>query len=499
MVEKKNKKDVIAEALSDIENIKNSIKAESKNTISTLLKEEVKNVLRESIEDDDDEYEVQDPASEEGGEDNGIENTDSTDEPVDGSDEVSMDDEPEGGEEPAEGEESGEGEEVSDDENADEWSEFDKFKVDDDTYDLTGEEDYDTVVKVYKLLKNDDNVVVKKDGDKITLKDNENDAEYVIDLGDEEEKPQEEESFEGGEELEQECRKMNESKAKINFKKPKTMKENKELVFEVDLGYTDNYQSKDPIQGLSNNEPSKNKTLDAGIPTGTKKPWAGNAKSQGDPYGEKTIEEEETPEFDNITNAPDSPEDDVKVDEGKDRTLPTKRHMVKSDSGNNPGKTPEDGHVTSKEGQYVGQSKGKTNEDVIKANKKMMESLIAKAEAVIAENKALKNTVKQVRESLQEALVLNVNLGKVTKLFMENTTSRAEKVDILNRFNEAKTIEQSNMLYESINRELQAKNKTITLEGKSLTADGSAINETKVYETEGLKDVKDMMRRMMNC
>lgn len=493
MVEKKNKKDVVAEALSDIENIKNSIKAESKNTISTLLKEEVKNVLRESIEDED-EYEVQDPASEEGGEDNGIENTDST-EPVDGSDEVSTDDAPESDEQPVEGEESEEGEEVSDDENADEWSQFDKFKVDDDTYDLTGEEDYDTVVKVYKLLKNDDNVVVKKDGDKITLKDAENDAEYVIDLGDEDE-----ESEEDSEELEQECRNLKESKAKSNAKKPKTMKENKELVFEVDLGYTDNYQSKDPIQGLSNNEPSKYKTLDAGVPTGTKKPWAGNAKSEGDPYGEKTVEEEAKPIDATTEEDPKNPKfdsliPDEQVEEGKDRTLPKKRHMVKSDSGNNPGKTPEVGHVTSKEGQYVGQ----TNENTLKSYKKMMESLIEKSEAVIAENKALKNTVKQVRQTLQETLLLTVNLGKVTKLFMENTTSKSEKADILNRFSEAKTIEQSNMLYESINRELQAKNKTVTLESKSLTTDGSAINETKVYETEGLKDVKDMMRRMMNC
>ena len=469
MVEKKNKKDVVAEALSDIENIKNSIKAERKNT-------------------------VQDPASEEGDEDNGIENTDST-EPVDGSDEVSTDDAPESDEQPEEGEESEEGEEVSDDENADEWSQFDKFKVDDDTYDLTGEEDYDTVVKVYKLLKNDDNVVVKKDGDKITLKDAENDAEYVIDLGDEDE-----ESEEDSEELEQECRSLKESKAKSNVKKPKTMKENKELVFEVDLGYTDNYQSKDPIQGLSNNEPSKYKTLDAGVPTGTKKPWAGNAKSEGDPYGEKTIEEEDKPIDATTEEDPKNPKfdsltPDEQVEEGKDRTLPKKRHMVKSDSGNNPGKTPEVGHVTSKEGQYVGQ----TNENTLKSYKKMMESLIEKSEAVIAENKALKNTVKQVRQTLQETLLLTVNLGKVTKLFMENTTSKSEKADILNRFSEAKTIEQSNMLYESINRELQAKNKTVTLESKSLTTDGSAINETKVYETEGLKDVKDMMKRMMNC
>ena len=82
---------------------------------------------------------------------------------------------------------------------------------------------------------------------------------------------------------------------------------------------------------------------------------------------------------------------------------------------------------------------------------------------------------------------------------MENTTSHSEKVDILNRFNEAKTIEQSNMLYETISRELKANSKNVTLESKSLTTEGSAINETKVYESEGLKEVKNMMKRMMNC
>ena len=495
MVEKKNKKDVVAEALSEMESIKNQIKAESKNTIATLLKEEVKNALRDNIdsEDDDDEYEVQDP-TQEGGEEN-FDNTDSAEQTDDNSGEVPADETPAEGEQSEEGGEVDGGENVSDDENADEWSEFDKFKVDDDTYDLTGEEDYDTVVKVYKLLKNDDNVVVKKDGDKVTLKDNENDAEYVIDLGGDDEEPAQEE---GSEELEQEC-KLKESKASKNFKKSKTMKENKEFVFEVDLGYTDNYQSKDPIQGLSNNEPSKNKTLDAGVPTGTKKPWAGDAKSQGDPYGEKTVEEEvdvtapddvkdaKNPEFDSLTKV-----DNANLEE-MDRTLPSGRKMEKSNVGNNPGKTPERKHENSSEGQI------QSNESVLAKNKALMESLIEKTEAVIAENKALKNTVAQVRASLQEALVLNVNLGKVAKLFMENTTSHDEKVDILNRFNEAKTIEQSNMLYETISRELKANSKNVTLESKSLTTEGSAINETKVYESEGLKEVKNMMKRMMNC
>ena len=101
MVEKKNKKDVVAEALSEMESIKNQIKAESKNTISTLLKEEVKNALRESIDDEEDEYEVQDP-EQEGGEQN-FDNTDSAEQTDDNSGEVPAD------ETPAEGEQSEEG------------------------------------------------------------------------------------------------------------------------------------------------------------------------------------------------------------------------------------------------------------------------------------------------------------------------------------------------------------------------------------------------------
>src|SRR5574344_37676 len=78
-----------------------------------------------------------------------------------------------------------------------------------------------------------------------------------------------------------------------NKKTRKPMKESKEVLFEVDLGYTDNSQDKDPIAGLSNNEPSKSgKSWHKGVPTGTQKPWAGETKSKGKPF-EKTVNEED--------------------------------------------------------------------------------------------------------------------------------------------------------------------------------------------------------------
>jgi len=458
-----NKKNIVAEALADVDAIKAAIKEESKNTISALLKEEMRKCLNEAIENDEDEYEIKDEKD-----------TTENDEP-----DVNEPEESEVEKTEDESEENVEDLDIVDDEeiNAeegedyDEWSGFEQYKVDDDTYDLTGEQDKDTLVKVYKLLKDEDNVIIKKDGNKISLEDKDNNAEYVIELGADDE-PKEETSFE----VEfDEPEEMNENKRR------KTMKENKEMVFEVDLGYTDNYQKEDPIAGLSANEPSKFKTLDKGIPTGTEKPWAGNAKSKANPFGEKAIEESaeeahgtQFSTIDNNATQPDEP-----IEEGGAETFQKQTKRVKS-----AGKPKQGAPVRAPHSE----------------NGKLEESIIAKTEAVLKENKELKETMSKVKAALQEALLLNVNLGKVTKLFMENTTTQNEKVDIINRFNEAKTIDQSNALYESIKRELNNNGKqTVTLEEKSLTADAKCINETKLYESEDLKEVKNFMKRMLNC
>ena len=55
-----NKKSISSQALLEMNEIKNAIKEESKNTIKAMLSEAVKNALRESIEDDDDDMEILD-------------------------------------------------------------------------------------------------------------------------------------------------------------------------------------------------------------------------------------------------------------------------------------------------------------------------------------------------------------------------------------------------------------------------------------------------------
>ena len=483
----KNKKSVAAEALMEMDSIKSALKEESKSTIQSLLQETVKDFMNKSIDDDDDDMEIQDDEKETT--DDGFEGGESGSE-SDGAEEgeENLPDEPEDDGEDAEvPAEDGNEEEPAEDGEGDAWSEFEKFKVDDDTYDLTGEKDYDKVVKVYKLLKDDENVVVKKDGDKITLKDGENDAEYVIDLGTDEddEEPvaaevdsnlnEDESNIAGIPNLTTEKRK--------NFK---TMKESKQKVFEVDLGYTDNYQKECPLDSnLSMKEPGKGKDWDKGLPKGTEKPWVGDkVKSAGDPYGKGESVNEET----GLQDITDADQQECTVEEAMNV------------GGDVQERSSSKSNIPSGREEYVPQGSRHYSKAGDYKEVKLAESILAKSEAILKENKELKATLSKVKSALQEALMVNVNLGKVTKLFLENSTTHKEKVDIINRFNEAKTIDQSNALYESIKRELKGAKQNVMLEGKSMNAAGSqTINENKVYESNELLNIRDFMKRMENC
>lgn len=447
-----DKKSTLADAMAEIDLIQEAIKKQSKDTISGLLAEEVKQYMREEIEKDEPEYEVQDDEKAQAENEEGNDKT--TEEPEE---EVADDaTDTEDTEDVAQ--------EVSDDvegEDGEEGSEFDAFKVDDDTYDLTGAKD-DDVVKVFKRLDADDNILVRKEDNQITIKDNENGTEYVIELGDDDE-----DDILVDNDLEESASQIAGLPNNLEEKR-KTMKnENKEMVYEIDLGYTDEYQKDDAIEGLSMTDDTDMVDVKDGIPTGTERPYGNEPEKEGDPF---VNEEEEV-----------APEVEEPVEEGTNVTMPNVRKKVKSHSPEQK-ENPVVAHHDSKAGEY----------------KAMAESLIKKAEAVLEENKQLKETVNKVKLALQEAMMVNVNLGKITKLFTENSTTQNEKKDIVNRFNNVKTIAESNALYESISRELKANKQPATLQEPSMVVE-SKINEEPIYESQELNSIKDFMNRMSKC
>ena len=470
----------VKQAVLDAEKLKNSIKEESKETLKSLLNEVVKDAIRESINEDEKDYDVVD--NEEEKEANAEE---VATEPVDAEPDNAEPVEAEPVEEPAEN---------------DAWSEFSDYKVgDEDTYDLTNVEDYDKIVKVYKLMNDDDQVVVKQEGNQISLTDNETGNEYVIDLGmDGEESVEgegedmelgecvikekdddiagipdvEDDETEDDEDIEFEFDLDDDSQNKPTsegIKSKNVMKENKEMIFEVDLGYTDNYQDKDPIQGLSMTEPSKSgKSWEKGVPTGTEKPWAGDAESEGKPFGE---DEKPLDECDGM-NCEETVDENVTVVKNQKRKSP----------------------------KTLSPNSGDVNAPKVSRHISVAGDYKEIAEAYKKENAMLKKAIKELKENVEQAYIVNTNLAKITRLFTENTVSQDEKREIVNRFsNEAKTLEQSNALYESIDKQLK-KNSNLTLESsKPMNVEGSAaVNETK-YQSKDLLNTLDLIKRMQNC
>lgn len=603
----KNNKSVAAQALLEMDSIVSAIKEESKKTLGGMLNEAVKNALRESVEDDDEkDYEVLDD------ENNDAEDKKDKDSKKTSSSDVSEDqnDELEGGmpqdgqqletyptqqmpqanaqkggemqdadadmgsqEAPMGGDESGLDAAGADAEGEGDagWDEFSDYKVGDDTYDLTGENDYENVVKIYKLLNDDDEVVVKKDGNKVQLKDNQAGTEYVIDLGGEGEAPEaaateepmggeeepsglneqdgfdiagfpgdveeDPEDFDGlsdglgefgddefhddidplgddelddedglGDDLDftddglgddtlasDELGDNNDLFENKRMKKP--MKESKQVLFEVDLGYTDNYQDKDPIKGLSNNEPSKSgKSWHKGVPTGTQKPWAGPSKPKGDPFGEKTIEEGEDccPKCGKCGAECTCGKE---VEEQKNVGGFVQQNSVTASNIPNSNGRKARSQRSASQGVEVTGSADPRYKSAANESKEL--------KAIKAENRELKKAVLELRKNLNEAYITNVNLGKITKLFLENTTSKAEKVDIVNRFaNEAKTVEQSKALFESISRELKKNGNSnpMNLNESSQTAKGTKeLNENAGYKSAEVLKTIDFMNRVLNC
>ena len=516
---------VVRESLLDYNALAKSLQENTEGAVKNLLSETVRDTYAKllSESDDDKEYdeddvdidrEVEDTADASGSDNaevdaasaDGAEDVDAgmdADADAEGGEELPA----EGGEEPAEGGEEL-GAEGEGDAEGDDWAEFDKYKVSDDEYDFSNAED-EEIVKVYKLMKNDDQILVHKDDDKVKIQDNETGAEYIVDLGGDNEaagvaavEPGEDETefdletnddadadFEGAEGGDV----ADDFSGDDEFNNEDDMNESTERMFELvleydsNVGYTDNYQKKDVMTTPGMSEPGKNvNDWDAGVPKGKSKPWSGKKgnKSENQPFdGEKgkTVEEsihtvtQNGPQRRSVTTiqAPDTSRSE-KV--GRNLRL-AKIPGQKKGTG---------------EAAYTGVEGESTN-------KETNESIIKKVNKTLKENKELKETLNTVMTSLKEAAVTNHNLAQIIKLISENSTTKEEKEEIIRKFaNEAKTIDASKTLYESISNDLKKTKKMNITEDKNLSVESSKkINETPIYKSQDIMESLDLMHRMM--
>lgn len=508
---------VVKESLLDYNALANSLKENTESAVKTLLDEAVRDTYAKLLSEDDkgddkdyEEEEVEDTSS-----DISADDADTTDDSTDGvedadtgmeSDSIDDDSEDDLDSDLDDGDDSISTEvetdaEIGDD--GEEWADFDKYKISDDEYDFSNAED-EEIVKVYKLMKNDDQILVHKDDSgNVNIQDNETGAEYLINLGDNDSFGSTDDDLltddEGADDFgaeddfenELDDNDMNESTERMF-----------ELVLEYDsnVGYTDNYQKKDVMTNPGMSEPGKNvNDWDAGVPKGDSKPWSGypSKKNKADkPFNAgkgKQLEKEERlveVELDDDTDM----DGEAQIEEAN---LSQSRWNDTHAAHNRVPAANQDPHrrmgiqKTSKGTKYRatgGDGEATTNE-----------SFIRRANKVLGENKELKSALKGVMSSLKEAAVTNHNLGMIIKLISENSTTQDEKMEIISRFSkEAKTVNASKALYESISRELKKANKMNITEGKSLSVNGSKkINETKIYQSPDVMESLDLMHRMM--
>ena len=500
----------VKESLLEYNNLANTLKENTESAVRDLLKQTVLEQYEKILtEDEDEDYDVEEVddtdsvnASEDGEATEDVADGMESDDATEGNDDAEADAEPtEDVDTDADADFAGD--DATEDE-GDGWSEFDKYKVSDDEYDFSNAED-DEIVKVYKLLKDDDQVVVTKTDDKVNIKDNETGAEYLIDLGGDEGSTAVEPTDETEFELETDSDDGidvdgNDYGEEDDFENQEDEDMNESRIFEIALneynsnvGYTDNYQSKDVMTNPGMSEPGKNvNDWDKGVPRDTKKPWSGKKgdKSENQPFTAekgKTVEEE-----DNI----EEPLQELKTRQEHTANVGS-TSRTDGDNGNRRRKgrsfhTAQNGQETGTgDNPYSNNATSDVNVSV------KVENVIKKANKIFEENKQLKAALMKFKNTLEEAAVTNVNLGNIIKLVMENSTTKDEKKEIIARFgNEAKTVDASNTLFESISRDLKKKSKMNIDESREYAVNENKINETQIYRSNDILNSLDLMHRI---
>jgi hypothetical protein len=188
-----SEKSILENALLQVQTLEEAVKQNAKGILASTMKQELNDLLKESLEEE--EEEVKDTEMSEQPDSDEEETDDMSDEEANADDAENVDDldneDPTKGIDSLDSEEGGEELPATDD-SEEEPSLDDELSLggeesmddEDDFMDMTGASD-DEVLKVFKAMKPEDGIVVKKDGDNVEMSTGED--EYIIKLDGEEE------------------------------------------------------------------------------------------------------------------------------------------------------------------------------------------------------------------------------------------------------------------------------------------------------------------------
>ena len=133
-----------------------------------------------------------------------------------------------------------------------------------------------------------------------------------------------------------------------------------------------------------------------------------------------------------------------------------------------------------------------------------VESVNGELNLLREKNEEYKKALDFFRTKLNEVAVFNSNLAYSTRLFTEHSTTKQEKINILRRFDSVESLKESKNLYQSIKRELDGKGtqpvvtESIQRKVTKTPQSGSATNliESKTYENPQFMRIKDLMTKI---
>jgi len=487
-------KSLVEEAIIQMKNLEEAVAENAKGILASTMKEEIKELVKESLTEQDDEVEMDAEM-----------------------DEPEMD-EPE----------------MGDDEGMDmDVDNIDDMGDEEDTIDLTDVDDDDEILRVFSLMGPEDNIVVTKDeSGNINLKDS--DKEYMI-VGEGEE-DLEFNMDELGEEWENESENLEMSEniddivskvfgdededededefEEFNFEDDSEMEEEENIVYEIEFdteeeeGIDDDeqfYSSFDDIE-MENDELAESyddleeedidqmmeskmtaKPKGVGMGSPKKKIYSNKPNMEG---GFKTVKKSV-----NKTMGTGKPKFEYEEGENLDGKMKTVKKVETKEASRTLG----NGSNFRKGGLPKPRAHSKANIN-IKENVNEVEIQVLREK-----NEEYRKALNVFRNKLNEVAVFNSNLAYATRLFTEHSTSKQEKINILRRFDSVETLKESKNLYKTVKEELsnttnnnQSINESIERKIENVQSTGSSINliESKTYENPQFLRMKDLMTKL---
>ena len=486
---------LVQEALIQMKQVEEAIAENAKGILASTMKEEINQLVKESLSEQDEEDEVNLDADMEMSADNDDVETDMD---FGSDDDMEMD--------------------------------FDmEMDSDEMPIDLTNASD-EEILKVFKAMGENDGIIVKKDGDDVHLTDSDADVEYLVKLGESEEDMMEEDDDMMEEEdddmmeeyddmMEEEDTTTDEVIRAIFSGNMSGMDEEEEdmdeVVYEIEMDEEDmddmtNETYKPKGVGIGKGPKFSYKDKAAGgfkedKKQGPRTMGTGKAKFEykkgANMEGKSKVVKSETKEGDYGMNRGDK----SKTMKGKEDYTTKKGDTLKRKAFEKE-ETKEAARtygMGSKEGRGLRKGITPNRNFTYGKNGVKTESTQEEVSMLRQKNDEYRKALNVFREKLNEVAIFNSNLAYATRLFTEHSTTKKEKINILRRFDDVETLKESKNLYKSIKDELaKVETKSINesvgakLNKTVSTGSSTTLIETKTYENPQLLRMKDLISKL---